>query len=86
MTAHFWAFGHCQSNDDADADADDTYDGDDDDIHLHREGVNEVASLAEVQAVQADEPVGGWDQFCQKRHLGLMIVKQYFRNDQKMSF
>jgi len=38
-------------------------------ICLHRKGVDEVASLAEVQAVQADEPVGGWDQFGQKRHL-----------------
>ena len=71
MTAHFWAFGHCQSDDDADGIGDDTYDGDDDDIHLHCEGVNEVASLAEVQAVQADEPVRRWDQFCQKRHLGM---------------
>ena len=46
----------------------------DDDIHLHCEGVYEVASLAEVQAVQPYEPVGGWDQFCQQRDLVMMII------------
>ena len=49
--------------------------GDDDDDDKANED-----DVDEVQAVQADEPVGGWDQFCQKRHLGLMIVKPIFQN------
>lgn len=45
-------------------------------IGLHCEGVDEVAALAEVQAVQSDEPVGGWDQLCQQRHPGVPTVKE----------
>ena len=41
--------------------------GDDDDDDKANED-----DVDEVQAVQADEPVGGWDEFCQKRHLGLI--------------
>lgn len=45
-------------------------------IGLHRQGVDEVTSLAEVQAVQSDEPVRGWNQFCQQGHPGVPTVKE----------
>ena len=47
---------------------------DEDDVHLQCEGVDEVSSLAEVQAVQADEPVGGRDQLCQEGDLVMMMM------------
>ena len=63
-------------------DIDDAGDGVDDDaaadnedaVHLQCEGVDEVSSLAEVQAVQADEPVGGRDQLCQKGDLVMVMM------------
>ena len=47
---------------------------DEDEVHLQCEGVDEVSSLAEVQAVQADEPVGGRDQLCQEGDLVMMMM------------
>ena len=66
-------YGHAITADDHDG-VGASFGAADDDIHLHCEGVYEVASLAEVQAVQPDEPVGGWDQFCQQRDLVMMII------------
>ena len=40
------------------------------DVHLHCKGVDEMPSLAKVQAVQSNEPVGGGHQFCHKGDLG----------------
>ena len=61
-------------------DNDDVTDDDEDTIHddynsdhihtyLHGERVNEMTSLAQVQAVKPDEPIGGRDHFCQEGHL-----------------
>ena len=37
--------------------------------YLHGERVYEMTSLAQVQAVQTNEPIRGRDHFCQERHL-----------------
>ena len=49
------------------SDDDDKEEGD---VHLHCKGVDEMPSLAKVQAVQSNEPVGGGHQFCDKGDLG----------------
>ena len=48
---------------------DDDYKGDHIPTYLHGERVYEMTSLAQVQAVQTNEPIRGRDHFGQERHL-----------------
>jgi len=45
-------------------------------ICLHCKGVDEMPSLAKVQAVQSNEPVGGGHQFCDKGDLGVPSIEE----------